>query len=207
MHRRGRVLPVVLQRRLDLLLGGEDHRGGLRNQVQWGAELGDREHLGQIRGDPFLESLGHRQLGQLPVLYVELGRGSEFDFGGVTERALGEGREPAHRLDLVAEELDPGRPVLGRGEDVEDSAAHGELPALGHLVDPLVTGGRKIGGDHRRIDLLPDRDREAGRAEPGAGNGLGQRDRRWRRPRAASPPGGRKSRERRSAGRSDAAAG
>ena len=50
------------------------------------------------------------------------------------ERALREGRERAHRLDLVAEELDPERLAAGRREDVDDAAAHRELAAV---VDPL----------------------------------------------------------------------
>ena len=54
------------------------------------------------------------------------------------KRALGEGREGTHLLDLVAEQLDAERFAPGRGEDVDDPAAHGELPALVHPIDTLV---------------------------------------------------------------------
>ena len=77
------------------------------------------------------------------MLGVELGGRRQLDPLGVAERALGEGREPAHRLDLVAEELDPHRPLLGRREDVEDAAADRELAALLDLLDPLVAGARR----------------------------------------------------------------
>src|SRR4051794_33334952 len=59
------------------------------------------------------------------------------------ERALREGREGSHRLDLVAEELDPeGLAARGR-EDVDDAAAHRELAAVVHPLDPLVAGKRE----------------------------------------------------------------
>ena len=56
------------------------------------------------------------------------------------ERALREGRECAHRLDLVAEELDPERLAAGRREDVDDAAPHRELAAVVHSLHPLVPG-------------------------------------------------------------------
>ncbi len=59
------------------------------------------------------------------------------------ERALSEGRERAHRLDLVAEELDPERLAAGRREDVDDAAAHRELAAIVDPLDPLVAGERE----------------------------------------------------------------
>ena len=59
------------------------------------------------------------------------------------ERALREGRERAHRLDLVAEELDPERLAAGRREDVDDAAPHGELAAIIHPLHALVARKRK----------------------------------------------------------------
>ena len=56
------------------------------------------------------------------------------------ERALREGREGAHRLDLVAEELDAERLAAGRREHVHDAAAHRELAAVVDTLDPLVAG-------------------------------------------------------------------
>ena len=109
------------------------------------------------------------------MLGVELGRGRQLDPLGVAQRALGEGREPAHRLDLVAEQLDPHRALLGRREDVEDAAADGELAALLDLLDPLVAGGDEVAGDRAEVDLLAAGEREAGGAQRGVGNRLGQR--------------------------------
>ena len=57
---------------------------------------------------------------------------------GDLEAALVGDLEPAHLLDGVAPELDPQRVLLGRREDVEDAAAHGELAALLDQVDPGV---------------------------------------------------------------------
>ena len=176
VHRRRRVLPVVAQRRLDLLGGGEDDRGLLGDQVERRLEVLQRQQVGEVRELlALLGGLHRRQLGQLAVLGVELGGRRQLDPLGVAERALGEGREPAHRLDLVAEQLDPHRPLLGCREGVEDAAANGELSALGDLVDPFVAGGDEVGGDDPQVDLLSARDREAGRAQGGVGNGLGER--------------------------------
>ncbi len=176
VHRRRRVLPVVAQSRLDLLGGGENDRGGGRHQLERGAEAVERQQLGQV-GDRLvlLGRLHRRQLGQLAVLGVELGRRRQLDPLGVAERALGEGREPAHRLDLVAEQLDPHGPFLGRREDVEDAAADGELAALLDLLDAFVAGPDQVLGDGPELDLLAVGDREAGRAQRGIGDGLGER--------------------------------
>ena len=62
---------------------------------------------------------------------------------GRMQRPLGERREGADLLDLVSEELDAERLSTGRGEDVDDPAPHGELPALLDPVDPLVAGQRE----------------------------------------------------------------
>ena len=177
VHRRGRVLPVVAQGGLDLLGGGEDDGGVLGDQVERGAEVVQRQQLGQVgRLLALLGGLHRRQLGELAVLGVELGGRRQLDPLGLAERALGEGREPAHRLDLVAEQLDPHRPLLGRRVDVEDAAADGELAALLDLLDPFVAGRDEVLGDRAEVDLLALRDREAGRAQRGVGDRLGERD-------------------------------
>ena len=155
VHRRGRVLPVVAQRRLDLLGADENHRGGLGDQLQRRPEVLQRQHLGQVgRLASLLLGRHRRQLGQLAALGVHLRRRRQLDPLGVAERALGEGREPAHRLDLVAEQLDPHRPLLGRRVDVEDAAADGELAALLDLLDPFVAGPDEVLGDGAELDLL-----------------------------------------------------
>ena len=81
------------------------------------------------------------------------------------QRALGERREGAHLLDLVAEELDAQRLAARRREDVDDPAADGELAALLGAVDALVAGERERLREavEARLgaDLEPDRRRRA----------------------------------------------
>ena len=55
------------------------------------------------------------------------------------QRTLGERREGAHVLDLVAEELDAERLATGAREDVDEPASHGDLAALLDPLDALVT--------------------------------------------------------------------
>ena len=163
MHRCRHVVPVVGQRRLDLLGSSEDDRSPVGDEVEGCPELLERKDLGEAwRLTSLLGRLHRRQLGQLTVLDVELGRGGELDPLGLAERALGEGREPAHRVDLVAEQLDSHRPLLGRSEDVEDAAADRELAPLLDLLDPLVAGGDQVLGDRAEVDFVAPGDGEAG---------------------------------------------
>ena len=118
-----------------------------------------------------------RRLGQLAMLGRELRGRRELDPLGLAERALGEGREPAQRLDLVAEQLDPHRPFLGRGVDVEDAAAKRELAPLLDLVDALVAALDEELGDVGEVDLLAAMEGEPGRPQGGVGDRLGERDR------------------------------
>ena len=60
------------------------------------------------------------------------------------ERALGERREGADLLDLVAEELDPQRLAAGRREDVDQAAADRELSAVLDALDAFVAGEREL---------------------------------------------------------------
>ena len=187
MHRRGHVLPVVAQRRVDLLGGGEDQRRGVVDQVERGAERIHREEITDRRRAPLrvrrrrallqLVRLGKRQLGHLAVLERELGGRVELDPLGLAERPLGEGREVADRLDLVAEQLEPRGPLLGGGEHVEDPAANRELAPFLHLLDPLVTRLDQELGDVAEVDLLAAMKGEARRPQGGVGNRLGERDR------------------------------
>ena len=57
--------------------------------------------------------------------------------------ALSEGRERSHLLDLVTEELDAKRLTARAREDVDETAAHGDLSSLVHPLDALVAGERK----------------------------------------------------------------
>jgi len=115
-----------------------------------------------------------QHLGQLRVLQRELGRPlpdlrrqqqlaarwrPQAVLGGPGGALVGDGEE-AHLLDLVAPELHPHRVLLGRREDVEDAAAHGELAALLDQLDPPVAG-RDQPVDHVvELDGVPGPDRD-----------------------------------------------
>ena len=102
---------------------------------------------------------------------------------GLAERALGEGREPAQRLDLVVEQVDADRALLGRRVDVEQPAADGELAAVLDLVDALVAGGDEVVRALVEVEQLADPQREAVRAQRRVGDLLATaRRRRSRRP-------------------------
>ena len=64
--------------------------------------------------------------------------------GDLLEGALVGDGEAADLVDLVAEELDAQRVVLGRREHVDDAAAYGELAASLDQVDPRVGGGSQV---------------------------------------------------------------
>ncbi len=173
VHRRRDVLPVVGERGGSLVGGGLDDRGVLRDQVEEGLEAVERE---QVRDVGTLLVVLQRHLRQLAMLGGELRRGRELDDLGVAQRALGEGREPAQRLDLVPEELDAHGPVLGRPVDVEDAAADSELPPLLDLVDALVSGLDEQRRDVVEVDALAAMQGEPGGTQRGIGDRLGERD-------------------------------
>ena len=131
---------MVAQRRLDVLLGGDDDLRALGDQVEQRAEVLDRQQLGDVRA----VLVGRGDLGQLAVLGRELGGGRDLDAVGLAELALREGREPAQRLDLDVEQVDADGALLGRRVDVEQAAADRELAALLDLVDALVAGGDEL---------------------------------------------------------------
>ena len=110
------------------------------------------------------------------MLHVELGGGRELDGLGLPERALGEGREPAHRLDVVPEQLDPGGALLGRPEDIEQAAANRELPALLHLVGALVAARDQARGQRVQVHLVVATQPKPRGAQRGVGDRLGERD-------------------------------
>ena len=74
------------------------------------------------------------------------------DHGAVDrmQRPLGEGRERAHLLDLVAVELDPERLAARGREDVDEPTADSELAALLGTLDALVARERELLGEARR---------------------------------------------------------
>ncbi len=80
------------------------------------------------------------------------------------QRALGEGRERANLLDLVAEELDAQRLAAGAREHVDEPAADRDLPALLRAVGPRVARERELLDEGVEVDLVSDRD--ANRVRP-----------------------------------------
>jgi hypothetical protein len=95
------------------------------------------------------------------VLRRELGGGRDLDALGVAEGALGERGEPSQRFDLITEQVDAHRPVLGGSEQVEQSTADRELAAILDLVDPLITGGDELQRGLLQVHQLPDAQHEA----------------------------------------------
>ena len=94
------------------------------------------------------------------------------------EGALREGREGAHLLDLVAEELDPQRLAAGGREDVDDAAAHGELAAVVDTLHALVPGERELLGEPVDARLSADPELDRSRACGERRQSLGERERR-----------------------------
>ena len=74
---RGHVLPVVGERRRDLLVAGDQHGRVRADQLQERVEVLDREQLGDVR--PLRRVLQRRDLGQLAVLGGQLGRRRHLD--------------------------------------------------------------------------------------------------------------------------------
>ena len=189
MECRGRVLPVVLQGRPDLLGSDQDDRRLGWNELERCPEHLDREHLLDPHRLAALVRLLDRHPGECPVVGVELGRRSDRDPVEGLGRPLGEGGELADRLDLVSEQLDPGRSATGRREQVEDPSPDRELTAFEDLLDPLVTGVGKPLGSPTEVDRIPGLDQESGRPERCIGNCLGQGDGAGHDDRGRIPPG------------------
>src|SRR4051794_18758482 len=168
------VVPVIAQRGLEVLIGGDHDVGVLGEQREQLAEAVDREQLGDVGAALLVLERG--DLRELAVLGGELGGGRDLDALPLAQRALGEGREPAQRLDLDVEQLDADRALLGRGVDVEQAAADRELAAVLDLVDALVAGRDELQHGLVEVEQLADLEREAVRAQLGIGDLLGERD-------------------------------
>ena len=131
----------------------DDDRGAGRHHVDQQLHVID-EHRGQrlhaLHRDPVGDLVG--QLEQLGVRPAERRGATAYVLGeeelaarrrpqplDQVERSLVGDGEGAQLLDVVAPELDPDRVLLGRREDVDDAAAHGELAPLLDQVDPACT--------------------------------------------------------------------
>ena len=168
------VLPVVGERRRDLLLRGDQDLGGLADQVQERPEVLDREQLGDVRA--VLGAFERGDLGELPVFLCELCGGSDLDRVEILERALRERAEGPQRLDLVAEQVDPYRAILRRREHVEEPAADRELAAILDLVDAFVAGRDQVAGGLVELHQLPLAQGEAVRPQRRVRDLLRERD-------------------------------
>ena len=170
--REGVELGRALEReRLEaLLLPDRAHVVRLPDEVGRAIERGD-EVVGDRLVDPACPSSSSHRVRRLevdrsPRAAPPPDRRSRSVTG--VERPLREGRERAHLLDLVTEELDAQRLAAGRREDVDDAAAHRELTPFLDPVDALVAGARKRLGEARR-----GRARRRRRAAPAAGRTSG----------------------------------
>ncbi len=119
-----------------LLLGEATNLLGLPDDVGWAADR--RDEVGRDLGDR-LAVLVRAEVG-LDQIGPPLGRGIDDRVVRGMQRALRERGKCANLLDLVAEQLDAERLATGRGKDVDDAAADGELTALVDAVDTLVAG-------------------------------------------------------------------
>ena len=161
-----------LQHRLELLLGGHHQLGVLAHRSSSAPKrsTGSSSAMsGRSRSSPSPAGenapvLG-RDLGELAVLERELRRRRDLDLLDIAQRALRERREPAQRLDLDVEHVDPHGPLLGRREHVQQPAAQRELAALLDLVDALVARAHELRGALVEVEQLADAQRERVRAQ------------------------------------------
>ncbi len=166
-------LEELLARRDEIVRAGADALGverrddrGLRQDVEEGlhpVDEGRRERLHALDGDA-LGDLGEHvgDTGQ-PLRQVEgtlahlrgeeqlAARRRPQAVGGDLDAALVGDLEEADLLDLVAEELDADRVLLGGREDVEHPAADGEFAA------PLDEIGPRVGSGGERVDDVGER--------------------------------------------------
>ena len=164
---------VEVDRRERLL--GPDVRdvGGLPHEVGRPVE---RRHEVAGNGRRLLALL--RPQVELPQLAAALGRRVEDGLVDLPQRPLRERRERADLLDLVAEQLDAERLAAGRAEDVDEAAAHRELPPLLHALDPLVAGRGELLGERVEARLVPGRHAQRRRSDVDGRETLGDGDRR-----------------------------
>ena len=110
------VLPVVAQRRLDLLLARRSapaHRPGPGRAARGNGRRGSSSAMSGRSSSSAAISASSRCSG------ASSAAGRDLDLVGLAERALGERREPAQRLDLDVEEVDADGALLGRRVEVE----------------------------------------------------------------------------------------
>ena len=126
----------------------------LGEQLEQLAEAVDRQQLGDVR--PASSSSSAAISASSRCSGASSAAGAISTRVGLAERALGERREPAQRLDLDVEQVDADRALLGRRVDVEQPAADRELAAVLDLVDALVAGGDELGGGLVEVEQVAD---------------------------------------------------
>ncbi len=82
--------------------------------------------------------------------------------GDVVQGTLVAHGERRQAVDLVTPQVDPHRYVRCRREDVDDAAAHGELPSVLDLVLAPVAARHELVQQRLRLDLLAAHDHERG---------------------------------------------
>jgi hypothetical protein len=125
------------------------------------------------RRDEIVRDRRRRDAGEGRLGAVAAALGRRIDDGALDrmQRPLRERRVRAHRLDLVAEELDAERLAAGGREDVDDAAADRELAPLLGALHALVAGEGKALGQVV-LGVVGEADR--GRALSGRRHALGE---------------------------------
>ena len=148
-------------------LGLQGHDEAIADQVEQrhhapGQDGGEGLHA--LAPDPLGDPAQHvggagDGVGQFPgpgahgVGEQQLAAGGGGDGADLLDGALVGDGEGGDGLDLVAEEVHAHRAGQGGREDVEDAAAHGELAAVLHHVDPRVGGVGQAGGGGLEPDV------------------------------------------------------
>jgi hypothetical protein len=119
---------------------------------------------GHVRGEPVRKlrtvprKTGHSlaDLGHSPGRDEELTGGEQDHFLHGPEAALVCWVEDAHRVDLVAEQLDPDGQRGGRWKHVDEAASAGEFTAAGHFEDRVVAEAEEVVEQFVLMDAGPD---------------------------------------------------
>ena len=189
-ERRAHIRPVVREHRLEILLG-RDHELGLRaDEIQQRTEALNRQQLGDVgafgvravarRRGTGERARGHLfggELRELAVLERRARPPARSRPRPSPQRALRERREPAQRLDLDIEHVDPHRPLLSRRKHVKQAAPQRELSPLLNLIDALVAGADELRCALVEVEQLAHAQFERVRAQLRVRHLLRQRDR------------------------------
>jgi hypothetical protein len=125
------------------------------------------------QASPFRHRLVERIAGRAGAEQLAIARAEALDRGLVEQRlgggeedeafdradcALGGGIEPAHRLDLVPEEVEPKRFGLAGREEIDQAAAHGIFAGIRDSVRALIAVRGQQGREPIAVDPLAGRE-------------------------------------------------